>query len=114
MRTSRALTIVLTENQSGTFNGETVGDFSDGSRSSTATRLSACTLRTIIDLPWASSAAFNSIATSAILLRLKSSAIASRLAISRVVDDRISWTIRRLLALRLEPVSVTSTMASAR
>ncbi len=49
-----------------------------------------------------------------ILERFQGSDQASLLAMSLVVDVRIVSTMRRLLALRLEPVSVTSTMASTR
>ena len=60
----------------------------------------------------ASSAPLRSSAMVSIFLRFHSSFQASLLAISRGVELRSSSTMRSLFALREEPVSVTSTMAS--
>ena len=55
----------------------------------------------------------SSMRTSSILRRFQASASASRLAISCVLDSSIVSTMRSLLARSDEPVSVTSTIASA-
>ncbi len=90
-----------------------VGFFNAGSTSSTASRCCFSTFSMRPTLPMALMAPSSSILMSSSLRRFQASSQESTLAINCVFDSSTVSTMRSLLARSEEPVSVTSTMASA-
>ncbi|OPZ76190.1 MAG: hypothetical protein BWY79_01739 [Actinobacteria bacterium ADurb.Bin444] len=105
--------MVLTASQFESLNADTVGLRSAGSTASTASRLSRCTFNMRPTLSNALMAPSRSMRMSSSLRRLHSSSHDTRFAISWVLDSNTVSIIRNLFARREDPVSVTSTMASA-
>ena len=93
-------------------NPETVGLRKAGSFFNTYERFFSSILNFIPTLVSASSAPRSNIATFSILFRFQLFSQLSLLEISRGVEERSSSIMRSLLATRLDPVSVTSTIAS--
>ena len=91
-----------------------VGRLSAGSTVSTAARLSRCTLSISPTLPSALMAPSSSIVMSSSLRRFHSSSQEALLAMNCVFDSSTVSMMRSLLARSDDPVSVTSTIASAR
>src|SRR5579859_6756564 len=112
-RTTASSTMVLMATHSGSLSAEIVGFFSAGKTPRTAERSSRWTLRRSPTLLVAA------IAPCSMRMRLSAfscfagSAAAARSMINTVEDSRTVSMTRRRLARREEPVSVTSTMASA-
>ncbi len=105
--------MVFTASHSSSLRCEMVGRLSAGSTASTAARLSWCTLSISPTLPSALMAPSSSIFMSSSLRRFHSSCQDCLLAINWVFDSSTVSMILSLLARSDEPVSVTSTMASA-
>ena len=92
--------------------GDTVGAFIDGTTASTASSCSGSTLSLISTRPSAASAPCRSVTRSSIAARLAGSAAASRFATSTGSDVSSVSMIFIPCARSVEPVSVTSTIAS--
>src|SRR5208283_2577724 len=113
LRTVASSRIVLTASHSPSLNGEMVGFFNAGSTPSTLARSLLFTFSIRPTLPSALMAPSRSIRMSSILRRFQSSLQAPRLAMNCVLDSITVSMMRSLLARSDEPVSVTSTIASA-
>src|SRR5260370_17922878 len=113
-RTTVSSRMVLTATQSGSLKGEMVGRFNAGSTAKTPSRSRFITFNINPTRPWAASAPQSIRAMFSIFLRLSVSCQAALLAINFVFDSNTVSMMRSLLARRELPVSVTSTMASAR
>src|SRR4029077_9324561 len=112
-RTVVSSRMVLTASHSSSLRCEMVGRLRAGSTASTAVKLSLWTLSMSPTLPSALMAPSSSMRISSSLRRFLRSSHDVLLAINWVFDSMTVSMILRLLARRLEPVSVTSTMASA-
>src|SRR6267143_1455384 len=112
-RTTASSTIVLIATHSGSLKAEIVGFFRAGSTPSTAARSSRWTLRRRPTLlaaamaPWSIRIRFSAFS------RFQASAAAARFIINTVADSSTVSTMRKRFARNDDPVSVTSTMASA-
>src|SRR5579885_2594564 len=113
VRTVDSSRMVFTASQLPSLSGEMVGFFKAGSTASTAPRRSFSTFSIKPTLPSALMAPSSSMRISSSLRRLCGSFHESRLAMSWVLDSSTVSTMRSLFARSDDPVSVTSTMASA-
>src|SRR5262245_58860354 len=113
-RTVRSSMIVFTATQSSSLSGETVGLCRAGRSARTLSSAARRTFSMMPTRPCASIAALSSNAMFPSLVAFHESAIARSLAMSRVFDSTTVSMMRRRLARSDDPVSVTSTMASAR
>ena len=113
VRTVDSSRIVFTASQPSSLSVEIVGRLSAGSTASTASRLIFSTLSIKPTLPSALIAPSSSIFMSSSFWRFSGSFQESTLAINWVLDSSTVSMMRSLLARSEEPVSVTSTMASA-
>src|SRR5262249_57065006 len=113
-RTLRSSMMVFTATQSSSLSGETVGRCRAGRIASTVSSAVRRTFSMIPTRPCASIAALSSSAMFPSLVAFHASAIARSLAMSCVFDSTTVSMMRRRLARSEDPVSVTSTMASAR
>src|ERR1039457_352159 len=113
-RTSFSDMMLSMESQSELYRCDTVGFFRLGSTLAMALILSAGAFIFNPTIPSAASDDLSRVAIWSILARFQGSAQAALLAISTGTDSISSQTIRSPLALIVEPVSVTSTMASHR
>ena len=114
VRTVVSSRMVLTATHLSSASGEMVGFLRAGRMAMTASRFLRSTLRMRPTLPSAAMAPSSSILMSASFCDFQESAAAALLATNCVFEVKSSSTMRSLLARREEPVSVTSTMASAR
>src|SRR5579872_1063981 len=112
-RTVDSSRMVFTASQSSSLRCEIVGRFNAGSTASTRSRQSRWTLSIKPTLPRALIAPSRSMHMSSSLRRFHASFQDSTLTMSCVFDSITVSMILRLLARSDEPVSVTSTMASA-
>ena len=112
-RTVVSSKMVLTASHSSSLRCEMVGRLSAGNTASTAARLSRWTFSMSPTLPRALMAPCSSMRMSSSFCRLAGSSQEPLLAINWVFDSSTVSMIMSLLARSDEPVSVTSTMASA-
>src|SRR5580704_14995556 len=112
-RTTASSTMVLMATQSGSLSAEMVGFLRAGKTPRTAARSSRCTLRSNPTLLAAAIAPCSMSMRFSAFSRFHGSAAAARFMMNTVADSSTVSTMRRRLARREEPVSVTSTMASA-